>query len=69
MMMVVFGQRLIAEHDWAQPLVQAKFPVLAVDEYQDLGSTARIVKRLASTGGVRLSLSGMRDQSICDLRG
>ena len=35
--LVVFGQRLVSEHDWVLPLLQAKFPVLAVDEYQDLG--------------------------------
>ena len=63
--MVVYGQRLIAEHDWVLPLVQAKFPVLAVDEYQDLGvALHRIVKRLAFDGGVRLFAVGDADQSI-----
>lgn len=68
--MVVFGQRLIAEHDWVLPLVQAKFPVLAVDEYQDLGvALHRIVKRLAFDGGVRLFAVGDADQAIYGFTG
>ncbi len=68
--MVVFGQRLIAEHDWVLPLVKAKFPVLAVDEYQDLGvALHRIVKRLAFDGGVRLFAVGDADQSIYGFTG
>ncbi|WP_204365140.1 ATP-dependent helicase [Klebsiella pneumoniae] len=68
--MVVFGQRLIVEHDWVLPLVQAKFPILAVDEYQDLGvALHRIVKRLAFEGGVRLFAVGDADQSIYGFTG
>lgn len=68
--LVVFGHRLIAEHDWVLPLVQAKFPVLAVDEYQDLGvALDRIVRRLAFEGGVRLFAVGDPDQSIYGFTG
>lgn len=68
--LVVFGQRLIAEHDWVLPLVQAKFPVLAVDEYQDLGvALDRIVRRLAFEGEVRLFAVGDPDQSIYGFTG
>lgn len=68
--MVVLGQRLVAEHDWVLPLVQAKFPVLAVDEYQDLGVPLhRIVKRLAFDGGMRLFAVGDADQSIYGFTG
>lgn len=68
--MVVFGQRLIVEHDWVLPLVQAKFPILAVDEYQDLGvALHRMVKRLAFEGGVRLFAVGDADQSIYGFTG
>ena len=68
--LVVFGQRLVSEHDWVLPLLQAKFPVLAVDEYQDLGvALHRIVKRVAFDGGVRLFAVGDPDQSIYGFRG
>ena len=68
--LVIFGHRLVSEHDWVLPLLQAKFPVLAVDEYQDLGvALHRIVKRLAFDGGIRLFAVGDPDQSIYGFTG
>lgn len=68
--LVIFGQRLVSEHDWVLPLLQAKFPVLAVDEYQDLGvALHRIVKRVAFDGGMRLFAVGEPDQSIYGFTG
>ncbi|WP_232830601.1 ATP-dependent helicase [Oceanicella sp. SM1341] len=68
--LVIFGQRLVSDHDWVLPLLQAKFPVLAVDEYQDLGvALHRIVKRVAFDGGVRLFAVGDPDQSIYSFTG
>jgi DNA helicase II / ATP-dependent DNA helicase PcrA len=68
--LVIFGHRLVAEQDWVLPLVQARFPVLAVDEYQDLGVPLhRIVKRLAFHGGVRLFAVGDADQTIYGFAG
>lgn len=50
--------------------MQARFPVLAVDEYQDLGVPLhRIVTRLAFDGGVRLFAVGDADQSIYGFTG
>lgn len=66
--LVIFGLTLVARRDWVLPLVQAKFPVLAVDEYQDLG-VARIVERLAFEGGVRLFAVGDADQSVYGFTG
>ncbi|ARS54158.1 DNA helicase UvrD [Kushneria konosiri] len=67
---VIFGERLVSEHNWVLPLMQAKFPVLAVDEYQDLGvALHRIVKRMAFDGGVRLFAVGDPDQSIYGFTG
>lgn len=66
----MFGQRLVDEHDWVLPLVEAKFPVLAVDEYQDLGvALHRMVTRLAFDGGMRLFAVGDPDQSIYGFTG
>ena len=68
--LVIFGQRLVSEFDWVLPLLQSKFPVLAVDEYQDLGvALHRIVKRMAFDGGVRLFAVGDPDQSIYGFTG
>lgn len=52
------------------PAIQARWPVLAVDEYQDLGVPLhRIVKRLAFEGGVRLFAVGDTDQSVYGFAG
>lgn len=68
--LVVFGQRLVSEHNWVLPLLQSKFPVLAVDEYQDLGvALHRIVRRVAFDGGIRLFAVGDPDQSIYGFTG
>lgn len=68
--LVIYGERLVAEHDWVLPLVSARFPMLAVDEYQDLGiGLHRIVKRLVFDGGVRLFAVGDADQSVYGFNG
>ena len=68
--LVIFGNRLVSDHDWVLPAIQARWPVLAVDEYQDLGVPLhRIVKRLAFEGGVRLFAVGDADQSVYGFAG
>jgi len=68
--LVIHGQRLVLRHDWVLPLVRARFPVLAVDEYQDLGTGLHeIVKRLVFSGGVRLFAVGDADQSVYGFNG
>jgi len=68
--MVIYGQRLVLEHDWVLPLIKARFPVLVVDEYQDLGTGLHeIVQRLAFSGGVRLFAVGDADQSVYGFNG
>ncbi|WP_186044441.1 ATP-dependent helicase [Burkholderia gladioli] len=67
---VHYGQRLVNEHDWVLKVTRAKFPVLAVDEYQDLGvALDRIVRRLTFEGGVRLISVGDVDQSVYGFTG
>lgn len=68
--MVHYGQRLVYEHDWVLRVIRAKFPVIAVDEYQDLGAALdRIVRRLTFGGGVRLIAVGDVDQSVYGFNG
>ncbi|MDH0773644.1 ATP-dependent helicase [Delftia tsuruhatensis] len=67
---VHYGQRLVNEHDWVLKVIRAKFPVLAVDEYQDLGvALDRIVRRLTFNAGVRLIAVGDVDQSVYGFTG
>jgi DNA helicase-2/ATP-dependent DNA helicase PcrA len=67
---VHFGQQLVHEHDWVLEVIRAKFPVIAVDEYQDLGGALdRIVRRLTFDGSVRLIAVGDVDQSVYGFTG
>ncbi|MGF6349530.1 ATP-dependent helicase [Variovorax sp. W2I14] len=67
---VHYGQRLVYEQDWVLHVIRAKFPVIAVDEYQDLGGALdRIVRRLTFDGGVRLIAVGDVDQSVYGFTG
>lgn len=68
--LVLLGLRLVREHDWCLKALAAKFPILAVDEYQDLGHPLdQLVRRLAFDGGVRLFAVGDVDQSIYGFTG
>jgi len=67
--MVLIGLNLIETHQWVRDCVKAKFPVIAIDEYQDLGLPLhRIVLSLCGTG-VRLLAVGDPDQSIYGFAG
>jgi len=68
--MVLVAQQLVREHEWVRAALAARFPVLAVDEYQDLGPALhRIVTDLADGGVVRVLAVGDPDQSIYGFTG
>lgn len=68
--MVLIGLRLIEGHKWIRRCLHARFPILAVDEYQDLGMPLhRIVLALCFGAGVRLFAVGDPDQSIYGFAG
>jgi DNA helicase-2/ATP-dependent DNA helicase PcrA len=68
--MMLLGLRLIEENSWVRRSLQARFPILVVDEYQDLGLPLhRIVLALCFKGGIRLFAVGDPDQSIYGFAG
>jgi DNA helicase-2/ATP-dependent DNA helicase PcrA len=68
--MVLLGLRLIEGNDWVRRCLRARFPILVVDEYQDLGLPLhRIVTALCFETGVRLLAVGDPDQSIYGFTG
>ena len=68
--MVLIGLKLIESHQWVRRALYARFPVIVVDEYQDLGVPLhRIVGKLCFGGGSRLFAVGDPDQSIYGFTG
>lgn len=63
--MPLLAFRMISEHRWIRDALRARFPVLFVDEYQDLGHALHeLVLLLCFEGGIRLFAVGDADQSI-----
>lgn len=71
--MMLLGLRLIEQHAWVRQVLQARFPIFVVDEYQDLGVPLhRLVLSLCfpSEGpATRLFAVGDPDQSIYGFTG
>ncbi len=68
--MVLLGLQLVERHEWVRKALRARFPVLVVDEYQDLGHALhRIVLCLCFTARMRLVAVGDPDQSIYGFTG
>lgn len=68
--MMLLGLKLIERHEWVRKLLKARFPILVVDEYQDLGLPLhRIVLKLCFDAGIRLFAVGDPDQSIYGFTG
>ncbi len=68
--MPLLAVRALRESPWIQRALLAKYPVLAIDEYQDLGPALhRMVKGLCFSTGMRLFAVGDGDQSIYSMNG
>ncbi|SUQ57183.1 ATP-dependent DNA helicase pcrA [Raoultella terrigena] len=68
--MPLIAFRMIKEHVWIRNAIQSRYPVLFVDEYQDLGQALHeLVLLLCFEGGVRLFAVGDADQSIYGFNG
>jgi DNA helicase-2/ATP-dependent DNA helicase PcrA len=68
--MPLLAVRALRQHDWLQKALLAKYPILVVDEYQDLGlALHRMVMGLCFSTGMRLFAVGDVDQSIYGFNG
>jgi superfamily I DNA/RNA helicase len=68
--MPLLAVRALRENEWLQKALFAKYPILAVDEYQDLGRALHsMVMGLCFTTGMRLFAVGDVDQSIYGFTG
>ncbi len=58
---ILAGLELVEKHEWVRRSVRAKYPVLVIDEYQDLGLPLhRMVLALMNKAGVRIIAVGTR---------
>ena len=68
--MPLLAVRALAMHPWLRRAILAKYPILAVDEYQDLGRALHaMVMGLCFRTGIRLFAVGDVDQSIYGFTG
>ena len=68
--MPLLAVRALRDHEWLRRALLAKYPILAVDEYQDLGRALhRMVMGLCFSAGMRLFAVGDPDQSIYGFTG
>jgi DNA helicase-2/ATP-dependent DNA helicase PcrA len=68
--MPLLAVRALRKNEWLQRALLAKYPILAVDEYQDLGRALhRMVMGLCFSAGIRLFAVGDVDQSIYGFAG
>jgi len=68
--MVLIGLRLVEREAWAREALRARYPIVAIDEYQDLGCALhRIAVSLLADGSLRLFAVGDPDQSIYGFAG
>lgn len=68
--MPLVAMRALRQHEWLPKALLAKYPILVVDEYQDLGRALhRMVMGLCFSTGMRLFAVGDVDQSIYGFTG
>lgn len=68
--MPLLALRALTEHTWLRKAISAKYPILVVDEYQDLGRALHaMVMGLCFGAGIRLFAVGDIDQSIYGFTG
>ncbi|MEJ6007755.1 ATP-dependent helicase [Paucibacter sp. AS339] len=67
--LVLAGLALVETHEWVRRAIRAKYPVVVVDEYQDLGLPLHRIVLALIRAGVRVIAVGDPDQSIYGFTG
>ena len=67
---ILAGLKLVEKDEWVRTCIKAKYPIIVIDEYQDLGLPLhRMVLALMNKAGVRIIAVGDPDQSIYGFTG
>jgi len=67
--LVLAGLQLVEKHVWIRHAIKAKYPVVVIDEYQDLGLPLHRIVLALLHAGVRIVAVGDPDQSIYGFTG
>lgn len=67
--LVLAGLQLVEKHEWVRCAIRAKYPVVVIDEYQDLGLPLHRIVLALIRAGVRIVAVGDPDQSIYGFTG
>jgi len=67
--LVLAGLKLIEKNKWVRRAIRAKYPVVVIDEYQDLGLPLHRIVLALLRAGVRIIAVGDPDQSIYGFTG
>lgn len=66
---VLMGLSLVENNEWVRRCIKARFPIIVVDEYQDLGGALHRIVNALREGGIRFFIVGDPDQSIYGFSG
>lgn len=67
--MALIGHRIITGNEWVCKALKARFPILVIDEYQDLGVALHEIVVALMASGVRVLAVGDPNQSIYGFTG
>jgi len=67
--LVLVGLQLVENNQWVRNAVLAKYPVVVIDEYQDLGLPLHRIVLALRAAGIRILAVGDPDQSIYGFTG
>jgi DNA helicase-2/ATP-dependent DNA helicase PcrA len=67
--LILITRKLIKGYSWVRDILKAKFPVIVIDEYQDLGKPLHEIVLLLVEHGIKIIAVGDVDQSIYGFTG
>jgi ATP-dependent DNA helicase Rep/DNA helicase-2/ATP-dependent DNA helicase PcrA len=67
--LVLAGLQLVETHKWVRRAIRAKYPIVVIDEYQDLGLPLHRIVLAFLRAGIRVIAVGDPDQSIYGFTG
>lgn len=67
--LILITRKMIKDYAWIRDILKAKFPIIVIDEYQDLGKPLHEIVLLLVEHGVKVIAVGDVDQSIYGFTG